>query len=876
MENCCKCITIDGRLDEQVWETAREFSGFKKIGLAGIPMEENQTFFKILTYPDRIVVGVKCMETDMNILMNAEAGSWGSPAVELFLSPSGNAYDYYHFFVAHKGAMLALYYEEGGNIKPDPYAPSWNAAVAYGDDFWSAEIEIPLTAFYMTSQDRWSDTWLVNLARTHAGPYGARYYSTWSTLKGKFNDPERFQKVDGFPIRDPKNELRIHSVQADIADETPNGFKGTLKVLVQSAAGGTFTYTTDYSEPVTVTLQPGFQEFTAPCCFPELTRFKVWMDLQRLDDGVTFSRRYPVMVTYEPIAIRFTKPEFRTNFYPSQDHSQIIGKATSAKQVTLKLEGPGIETQVITPDADGSFVFDTANFAYGDAILTATIDGYETVRKIRNLAPTGKMMSWISGGNLIVNGEPILRRNMYAEYYHGGVAFKRKYDADDLHQTLQIRGQLGYLEPGRLIKGVEAPGGEATLDARPTPAMLEKVDAVMDANKDRDFTFYYISDEPECRGLSRIYLKHLYDYITEKDPYHVVLTASRNAAELVDIADWFETHPYINPQTTEDGTRVYGRAISSMGKFVDDIINLNRTDKCIGFLPTCFAGMGGKREPYPTFDEYICHTWAAMIRGGKTLYPYAYHDLNDRACMYEGTRYIFSSFEALDKLVLLANRTVLLKNDEVEGVLYELDGEKMFVLVNKTNAPQQVVLEGISGQWHEFRHNRVITGNAFALKPLEVVIGTTEVKDAGLPTYAETCALIEKLEYERTHGGSLLFERRKDLTLTSSGSLGSAGKLFDGVRDNYAWEQVGDQEKFYEVGFTGFKPSFDKVVVCGNCVDNMELKVRNGGELTVPEIAEVQTEEFATTFILKEKIAPEALRLEFKNRRVELYEIEVF
>jgi len=44
----------------------------------------------------------------------------------------------------------------------------------------------------------------------------------------------------------------------------------------------------------------------------------------------------------------------------------------------------------------------------------------------------------------------------------------------------------------------------------------------------------------------------------------------------------------------------------------------------------------------------------------------------------------------------------------------------------------------------------------------------------------------------------------------------------------------------------------------------------------VPEIAEVQTEEFATTFILKEKIAPEALRLEFKNRRVELYEIEVF
>jgi hypothetical protein len=118
-----------------------------------------------------------------------------------------------------------------------------------------------------------------------------------------------------------------------------------------------------------------------------------------------------------------------------------------------------------------------------------------------------------------------------------------------------------------------------------------------------------------------------------------------------------------------------------MGKFVNDIIKLNRPDKCIGFLPTCFAGMAGKPQPYPTFDEYICHTWAGIIRGGKTLDPYAYHDMNDRASMYEGTRYIFTTFKALDKLILLANRTVLVKNQEVEAVLYELDGEKMFVAV---------------------------------------------------------------------------------------------------------------------------------------------------------------------------------------------------
>ena len=482
------------------------------------------------------------------------------------------------------------------------------------------------------------------------------------------------------------------------------------------------------------------------------------------------------------------------------------------------------------------------------------------------------MMSWISSGNLIVNGEPILRRNMYAEYYRGGEAFKRKYDADNLYITKENRGQSKHMEPGRLIKGVEAPGGEATLDKKPTSEMLALIDKIMDDEKDRDFAFYYISDEPECRGLSRIYLQHMYDYITERDPYHVVLTASRNAAELVNIADWFETHPYINPCTTADGKRAYGRNINTLGKFVDDIVKLDRPDKCIGFLPTCYAGMAGRQEPYPTFDEYICHTWAAMIHGGKTLYPYAYHDMNDRASMYEGTRYIFSSFAALDKLVLLGKRTELVKNQEVHGVLYDRGEEQMFVLVNMTNDPKTVTLDDISGTWYHFRHNETITSNTFKLKPLEVIIGTNQVKDAGLPTYQETDALINKLEYERTHTGSLLFERQRDVMVNGS----VCRKLFDGVRDNLAWTRVGDKEKVVELDLTKVAPTFTKITVSGWGLEGMDLKVRNGEELTIPEFAEVKTEEFSVTYLLKEAISPDGLRFEFNAHRVELYEIEVF
>ena len=866
------CITLDGRMDEPAWESATAYTGFTRLGSGAAIPEGSQTFFKILPCEDRIFVGVKCMEPEMDRLKSSSDSSMNHvDAFELFLAPSGSAYDFYQLFVSAKGSKEGRYWEENGVIRPDPYAPFWNTAIYYGEDFWSVEIELPFTAFYMTPQDRWTDKWLVNIGRTHM-PYAGRFYSTWSPLKKGFVDSKNFRAIEGFTIRDPKDELCISSVTAEINSQEGQTYRGDLKLLVKAAYAADYEFTSDHSETVTVHLEPGVNEFTAPCFFDELTRFQVFVCMKRLSDGVEFKRHYPVVVTYEPIVIRFTQPEFRTNFYPGQDHSKIVGTATSSKAVTLKLEGPGIKPQIVTPNADGSFVFETPDFEYGNAILTATIDGYETTKEIRNLPPTGHMMTWISGGNLIVNGEPVLRRNMYSEYYMGGEAFKRKYDADNLYITKEIRGQTRHLEPGRLIKGVEAPGGEATLDKKPTPQMLAIVDGILDENKDRDFAYYYISDEPECRGLSRIYLQHMYDYITERDPYHVVLSASRNAAELVGIADWFETHPYINPHITPEGNRAYGRNINTMGKYVDDIINLNRSDRCIGFLPTCFNGLGD----YPTFDEYICHTWAAMIHGGKTLNPYAYHDLGDRASMYEGTRYIFSSFAALDKLVLLGKRTELVKNQEVHGVLYDRGEEQMFVLVNMTSEPKTVTLDGISGTWHHFRHNETITTNTFNLKPLEVIIGTSQVKDADLPTYQETDALINKMEYDRTHTGSLLFERRKDIAITTSGSVGYAKKLFDGVRDNYGWGMVGDKEKYIEFDLTKVAPTFTKVVISGFGLEDMELKLRKGEELFVPEMADVKSEEFSVTYLLKEAVSPDALRLELKAQRVELYEIEVF
>jgi len=874
------CIVLDGRMDEPAWETAEEYTGFKKLKGQGGGLAPVQTFFKILPCEDRVYFGIKCPEPHMDLLLQKQSrySAWENDAVEVFLSPAGNSFEFYQFCVTVGNQVKSNFYSEAGTTRPDPYAPDWKTAVYTGDDFWSVEIEFPLKAFYMTANANWNDAWLVNVCRTrvdHAA--GSKHtWSTWCDLETRYKESRNFRKLDGFPVRPACNEVRISAVIVDTKEETDKGYCGTMTVRTVNPEPGMFEFTGENAESITLELKTGENEFTVPCCFPTIGRCSPAVQLKRLSDGEVFKRYYPIKIVYEAIQLRFIKPEFRTNFYPGQDYSVVEGKVAAVKPVTLKLEGPGIATQVVTPDADGCFRFDTANMEIGEGLLTVSMEGYETTRKIRRLAPSKHMMTWISGGNLIVNGEPVLRRNMYGEYYHGGEAFKRKYDADNLHQTLEICAQKGDLQPGRLIPSVEGAGGEATKDVMPCEELFRKVDKVLENNKDNDFAYYYLSDEPEMRAISPVYLKHLYDYITDKDPYHVVLMASTNPESIIDCADWVEAHPYISPQVREGQKRFYARAINTMGKYIERMVKLNRPDKCMGFLPTCFSyKFKNAYADYPTFEEYICHTWAAMMAGGKTLWPYAYHDLNDRAAMYEGTRYIFSSFEALEKIVLLGKRTELYKSREAGAVFYDHGDEKMFVVVNYTNESQTITVEGLSGQWHAFRGTGTITGNTFALKPFEVVVGTNVVKDAGLPAYQEVYNLVEKLEYERTHRGSLLFNRYQEIDVTAS-TTSNKYKLFDGILDNYGWASVGQMDKFYEMNLTKINPTIKKVAVYGYPVGDVEIKVRNDDVLTVPEISEIQTEEFSKTFILNEAITPEALRLESKAEHIELYEIEVF
>ena len=162
------CITLDGRMDEPVWDELKVFTEFKVSKALGGYVHPVQTEFKILPCEDRIFIGIKCLEPNMEYVkeVNPKLVMWCCDDIEIFLSPSNNHFDFYQFAITFEGQTAQHFYSEGGNIKPDPYSPEWRSAVYKGDDFWSMEVEFPLTAFYMTPQAAWNTTWLMNISRT--------------------------------------------------------------------------------------------------------------------------------------------------------------------------------------------------------------------------------------------------------------------------------------------------------------------------------------------------------------------------------------------------------------------------------------------------------------------------------------------------------------------------------------------------------------------------------------------------------------------------------------------------------------------------------------------------------------------------------------
>ena len=844
-------IAVDGKLDEPAWAAADWEDGFA------------------------VLADAKAVYVAMR-----DCGK----GAEVCLAPSGSTFSFYRFGVdaAAKPGFFARFYSEDGAIEPDPYGPDWTFAAADGKDGRTVEFAIPLSAFYM-SCGGWSDTWLYEGVRGRAAD--ARI------------DPKRFRKLKGFPRRSTTDEFVTKTVWPVMDAAADGRITGRLQITAQPGVVGEFELTLSSSDrPVRVRLDSGDNRVEAPCAYPSNGLYRTRIAF-RDKDGNVFARDYPVRIAFEPVRVKLTTPQYRNNFYPGQDADTVAGEIAilDGSVGEAVLEGPGFPTRRQKLDAKTtSFSFDTKGFRDGEAWLTVKTGTGQKRVKIRKLPPTGHRMVWVENGHLVVNGKRTLRRNIYAEGYRGGTKLNKRYYGKDSKELFHLTPELNDyfdISPGRVMPGLEE--REARRDVKPCQEFLDRLDKIVAENRDKDFGAYYICDEPECRGVSPVYLRYVYEHMCEIDPYHPCFTASRAGKTYIDCVDWAETHPYLSARNQPDGTRTYGTPPWLMGDHLDAFEAWDRPDKVIGYLPTCFAyRWSSSREDYPTMDEYVLMTWAAMMRGGKSLWPYAYHDIADRPALYRGTQYIFESFEALQDLVLLGKRTTFAKSRDAEGVLYELKDEKMLVAVNFTTRSLEVELPETGDVFREFRGERVLDTRTkdggrrtkVKLRPLEALVATTKPHDAGLKPAAEVFAEVAAAEQARRTRDNQLLERQDDIVLDTNldGNLGGGSyKLFDGMYDQFARGKEWLTNAYVTLSFPKFTPTFRYVRLHGcGILNNAEVSIRKRGQWQKLRPVAEKHEEYFCELDFGTPVSTVKLRIDFPCKTmdknlIELYEIEL-
>lgn len=852
---------VDGLLDDACWKTAEFCSGFQS-KLAGTEEAiRNQTTFAVVSDRRNVYFGIRCDESDVKSAQDEPLDSlWRMNQINLFLAPSGNAFNYYQFaFSANHGLRASFAYSEGGNVLFEPaYLPEWEVKTAWNEKGWTAEVRIPVNAFYFTRADEWKPTWLVNVGRVRVAGADVEK-SSWSPVQNVFRETDKFRPFDGFPPRDWRNDVALTDVQF-----VPSGIEGGHIVGVVSAnlhlrARGEFTLTTTASEkPLEFSRLRGDKIVRIPAAFDQNGTYTIGLKLERRNakDGkswpLDYNREAKVRVDFRPIDVRFTRPAYRGNFYPGQDSSEVAGtvRVAAAGEVAIEIEGAGIPRQrtVLKEGATGaakSFSFATPDFAEGTATLTVTVGDERKSFTVRKLAKSAHRACWVENGGLVIDGKPIVSRRLAHPGYRGGAWLDSIFKTNEMYDTTAFVGERE-IEFRRLVPGSEA--REGTKDRAPSQEVLDAVAKRMDEYKDDDFAFWYICDEPECRGVSPVYLEHLYDFVAARDPYHVVRIGTRAPKNYLNCCDWFETHPYINPQNLPDGQRVYSRPLNTVGDFVSAIADMKRPDKVIGFYTTAFAyTYKNPYSDYPTLPEYMTHAWAGIIRGARSIIPYAYHDIGDRASILEGTRLLFRQVEVLSPFIIADRRTVVKKTPDVEIVRYAAGTDTLTVTVD--------------------------------FKNLKVTLDATGDYAARLPSYEETAALVDRLENERTHTGNLLFGKWQKMTFGGTAKImvpGSARmyKLVDGVRNVHGGVLRNKAENVLEVGLSELKPVFSKSAIWGN-MKTAKLVVKTGGAWQEP-VEGVRDGDWCFRFALPSSVEPEAVKLLFNRGTVELYEFELF
>lgn len=657
-------LKIDGKLDDAAWDKAPVNTGFEQTlgpkGRRPLPEGAPQTSFRVLYDKDTLYIGIRCNEPKMDDLVvkaadQWDAAMWSDDDVELFIDPVGDRVEFYQMAVNSQGTQVDLYFIESGNTQKDPWSSAWKAEVFKGKDFWSVEMAIPFAVFHNRPSKTWDENWVFSVSRTRKPK--PSYFSQYSPGNG-YHDVANFGTLG--PIKIDRTRYNLYadapefrlepkgdgfavsgSVLLENRGDTPVTGKLALEVSGIEAEGAEVPVTLEGGASRRVSFSGAYvaREGKYPTLFKVVDKQGTPRVMARFDEWLN----------YEPLVIDVTVPNYRNSIYATQTINTIKGTVALGMPVE-KVAGyklkVGLYSNSIIPrelDLDPAetvpFELDARFLPEGDYRLRAMLYKKagdkrtvlaETTTTIRKLPPAPDIEVRVSpAGNVLVNGQPVFIRGWYGSmHYIGSNAALPQ--AQMPHSTNFMMGSstfeqvdLGLYTLAGVSRRVDE--AKAKLDQPIDDELKDRLlEAIARTRGKRNVIGYYISDEPECRGLSPYFLKSLYDFMKKHDPYRLVKIVSRAPARYIEACDVMCPHPYLSPQVWEDGTRRFGNSPKFIGTVVQEAVRAGDGSKAVWVMPQTFS-YGGLRGKQPTFLESRFFAFAGIAGGARGMVPFIFN-----------------------------------------------------------------------------------------------------------------------------------------------------------------------------------------------------------------------------------------------------------
>ncbi len=272
-------VSLDGRLDDAVWDNAESGVGFRVWDPDRGADPSQETVFKIAYDDGNVYVAVAAFETDLSLIVDNLARRDridASDVISIYLDPYLDRVTGYNFRTNPSGVQVDSYMFNDGDRDVN-WNAVWDVETSKDENGWYAEFRIPFRAMrYRPQEDM---TWGLQVYRYMHGRGEDTSWTTWDRQSRGFIS--RFGTVTGLRDVPAPRQLEIlpyfltQSVDASAPNEVGD------KVASEQNFGTDLKYGVTADLTLNATLNPDFGQVEADPATLNLSPFETFFEEKR-------------------------------------------------------------------------------------------------------------------------------------------------------------------------------------------------------------------------------------------------------------------------------------------------------------------------------------------------------------------------------------------------------------------------------------------------------------------------------------------------------------------------------------------------------------------------------------------------------------------